>query len=239
MILPVAIGNLQKGERYVKTNSSITQPLTPMCLNRYANMDFVFGSAIRGTTLPTILISYDIACQWFINLYHRRTEHWPRDIDIGPATRLIPAIPKLHEPMHGKDNHEMYSLNFLPGVGFSDLETPERVWSAHNALGNSTKTQGPGSRQDVLDDHFGFWNWLKYIGLGKTLMRRYKIALAQRNIQSEGHRGLTACISPTLVESWEGVCVAWETDSFPKTVLNPYKIAGASMYLFLLRKSHN
>jgi hypothetical protein len=213
--------------------------LNAKSLNRYANMDYVFGSAIRGTTLPFILISYDIACQWFINLFHRMADHWPRDIDLGPATRLIPAIPKLHEPMHGTANHEVYSLNFIPGVGFSDLETPERVWSAHNALGNSTKTQGPGSRQDVLDDHFGFWNWLKYTGLGKTLMRRYKLALAQRNIQSEGHRGLTACIDPTLVEQWEGVCVAWETDSFPKTALNPYKIAGASMYFFLLRENSN
>ena len=103
---------------------------------------------------------------------------------------------------------------------------------AHNALGNSTKTQGPGSRQDVLDDHFRFWNWLKYIGLGKTLMQRYKQALAQRNIQSEGHRGLTACIDPTLVELWEGVCVTWEADSFPKQALNPYKTLGTSMYLF-------
>ena len=70
-------------------------------------------------------------------------------------------------------------------------------------------------------------------------MRRYKLALAQRNIQSEGHRGLTACIDPTLVELWEGVCIAWETDSFPKTAINPYKTAGASMYFGLLSEHIN
>jgi hypothetical protein len=36
-------------------------------------------------------------------------------------------------------------------------------------LGNATKTQGPGSRHDVLDNHFGFWNWLKYNTMGNYL----------------------------------------------------------------------
>ncbi|KDR69912.1 hypothetical protein GALMADRAFT_47993, partial [Galerina marginata CBS 339.88] len=188
MVLPGAIGNLQKGERY-------------------ANMDYVFGSAIQGTTLA-----------------------------LGPATTLIPAIPKLHEPMHGTKDHEVYSLNFIPGVGFSDFETPERFWSAHNALGNSTKTQGPGSRQDVLDDHFGFWNWLKYVGLGKTLMRRYKQAVGLRNIHLEGHRGLTACMDPEQVEVWEAVCVAWEADIFPKKAKNPYRTAGSTISTARVKK---
>ena len=93
--------------------------------------------------------------------------------------QLIPAIPKLHKPMHGRANHKVYLLKFIPGVGKSDLETPKRVWLVHNGLGNSTKTQGPGGRHDVLYDHFGFWNWLRYVGLGKTLMSKYKAAIVE------------------------------------------------------------
>ena len=84
-------------------------------------------------------------------------------------------------PMHKRANHGMFLLNFIPGVGKSDLEMPKRVWSAHNGLGNSTKTQGPGGRHDILDDHFGFWNWLKYIGIGKMLMSKYKAAITEHN----------------------------------------------------------
>jgi hypothetical protein len=186
-------------------------------------MDYVFASAIRMTQLCTILISYDIACQWFVNLFKRMQEHWPQDLRVPASTKLIPAIPKLHEPMHGGENHEAYSLNFIHGVGKSDLETPERVWASHNALGNSTKTQGPGSCQDVYDDHFGFWNWLKYHGLGRTLRRKYKAAVAERNIQSEGHRGLTQSLDPQLVASWEVICIKWEEEVFPKTRSNPYQ----------------
>ncbi|KAF9540711.1 hypothetical protein CPC08DRAFT_650802 [Agrocybe pediades] len=216
MILPSGVGNLQKGERY-------------------ANMDYIFASALRSSLMPLVVISYDIACQWFSNIYDRMTSHWPDELKIPESTKLTPAIPKLHEPAHQSKNHEMYSLNYLPGVGMSDCECPERVWGPHNALGNSNKTQGPGSRQDVLDDHFNFWNWLKYIGLGVTLLRKYKAAVAERNLQAEAHRGLSkACEDKTL--GWERMCKKWEEDTFPKKVKSPYKYKSTTMSEAEVRK---
>jgi len=110
------------------------------------------------------------------------------------------------------------------------METPERVWAGHNALGNSTKAQGPGGRHDVLDDHFGFWNWLKYVGMGKTLMSKYKTALAERNRQIEGHWGLTNSLDKVLVAKWEAMCIVWEEDEYPKTCENPYDTPGACKF---------
>ncbi|KDR65962.1 hypothetical protein GALMADRAFT_81295 [Galerina marginata CBS 339.88] len=176
-----------------------------------------------------VLISYDITCQWFVNLSTRIEEHWPEEIKPTRPINLIPAIPKLHEPMHDQTNHQVYSLKYICGAGHSDCECPERVWAPHNALGNSTKTQAPGSRHDVLDDHFGFWNWQKYIGLGATLLRKYRVAVAERNIQAEGHRGLTEALDQKLVQEWEVMCVAWEEDVFPKRKKNPYHVEGASI----------
>lgn len=156
-------------------------------------------------------------------------EHWPTEIRAKPGVKMIPAIPKMHEPAHGKANHEKFSLNFIPGVGQSDLEGPERIWAAHNSLGNSTKTQGPGSRHDVLDDHFHFWNWQKYIGMGKTLMSKYKKAISERNIQVEGHRGLTTSLDDAKIAEWETLCAKWEDAPFPKSgVKNPYALEGIS-----------
>jgi hypothetical protein len=188
----------------------------------YANMDYIFASVVQKMMLLFILVSYDIACQWFVNLF-KRAEHWPDDLSLPSSTTFIPAIPKLHEPMHKSSNHEVYSLNYILGAGLSDLECPERVWAGHNAIGNSTKSQGPGSRHDILDDHFSFWNWQKYSTMGRTLMRKYRNALAERNIQSEAHRGLTVSLSPDLVVKWEAACIAWERDSFPRTKTNPYQ----------------
>lgn len=195
-------------------------------------MDYIFGSILQAIYVTLVLISYDIACQWFINLWKRIEEHWPEEIRPRPGMQLIPAIPKLHEPMHQTRGHEVYSLNLIHGVGHSDCECCERVWSPHNALGNSTKTQGPGSRQDVLDDHFGFWNWMKYTSMGTSLLKKFKSAVAERNVQREGHQGLSEPLSAETLSSWEKVCIEWEEDSFPKKKENPYKIDGASKSSF-------
>jgi len=226
--MPLGIGNLQKGKRYFINPKLLVMARTDTS-HRYSNMDYIVVLVIYMLILyfgpiTRIIISYDIACQWFVNLF-RRMEHWPTHLRIPASTQLIHAIPKLHEPMHGRKNHQQFSLNFIPGVGKSDMEMPEHVWVGHNGLGNSTKTQGPGGHHDILDDHFGFWNWLKYIGIGKTLMLRYKAALAERNRQVEGHCGLMSSLDG-LVGKWEAMCVAWEDDAYPKKCENPYKNEG-------------
>lgn len=190
---------------------------------RYANMDYVFASVLQAIAISLVIISYDIACQWFINLHKRIDADWPASLRPAPSTTLIPAIPKLHEPMHQHTKHQGYSFNYIPGSGLTDGECPERIWAPHNTLANSTKTQGPGSRQDVLDDHFGFWNWLKYVGQGKTLVRRYKAAIADRNQQTEAHRSLTECLDRASVDEWEKLCCEWETEIYPKTKVSPYE----------------
>ncbi|KAH9475484.1 hypothetical protein JR316_0012595 [Psilocybe cubensis] len=196
-------------------------------------MDYIFASILRLLAVRLVLVSYDIACQWFINLLKRMQNDWTKDMKPNRSDIILqPAIPKLHEPAHNQKNHEVYSFNYIPGGGLTDGECPERVWAPHNAIANATKTQGPGSRQDTLDDHFGFWNWLKYISMGSTLLRRYKNAIAQRNIQKEGHRGLTEDLkkkSPGLVEKWEQMCIEWEKDPFPKKNSNPYSLKDAGL----------
>lgn len=82
------------------------------------------------------------------------------------SLHLRPFIPKFHYWAHKEEAHEQYSFNYGDGAGHSDGEAIERVWSAHNALAGSTKVSGPGTRHDILDDNFGYWNYLKYISMG-------------------------------------------------------------------------
>ena len=48
------------------------------------------------------------------------------------------------------------------------------------------------------------------------------MAVADHNIQVEGHRGLMDSLNPNLVQMWEQMCIDWEKDAFPKTKKNPY-----------------
>ncbi|KDR67155.1 hypothetical protein GALMADRAFT_80104 [Galerina marginata CBS 339.88] len=96
---------------------------------------------------------------------------------------------------------------------------------------------GPGSRHDLLDDHFGFWNYEKYIGMGKTLMRRYQKALPERNKQVEAHNGFTSSLNPDDVAEWTKMCEDWDRDEFPRSVENPYYVEGADITQEKARKA--
>ena len=95
---------------------------------------------------------------------------WPSNLQPRAGLSLRPLIPKFHKPAHLDKGHKQYSFNLAKGMGLSDGECPERVWGSHNPLAGSTKTTGPGTRDDVLDDNFGHWNWQKYCSMGASLL---------------------------------------------------------------------
>ena len=66
---------------------------------------------------------------------------------------------------------------------------------------------------------------------GASLIRKYKAAVIERNLQEEAHRGLTRSLPDELMKKWEAMCIEWEEDGFPKSKPNPYEIQGARMFL--------
>src|ERR1700728_3810480 len=85
-------------------------------------MDYIFLSAIAGLALLTILVSYDIACQWLINFWsHVLTVPEHLIPTISPAN-LKAKIPKFHFDAHGKKNHAQYLFAFTQEAGRIDGE---------------------------------------------------------------------------------------------------------------------
>lgn len=76
------------------------------------------------------------------------------------------VIPKLHIHGHTLNCQRTFSLNYLPGAGRTDSEGVEQPWASVGLVATSTREMGPGSRHDCLDDHWGYWNWQKLVGLG-------------------------------------------------------------------------
>jgi len=54
------------------------------------------------------------------------------------------------------------------------------------------------------------------------------MALKERNLQAEGHRGFTQTLDIKLVDEWAKICEAWEADVVPKKAKNPYHTEGLS-----------
>ena len=135
----------------------------------FANMDFIFFSAISSVVLSLtgIIASYDIACQWSKDVKKRANE-LPTILNANIAVTLLTLlIPKFHLPGHGSRCQTDYSHNLTVGAARTDGEGIERNWSFMNPVATATKEMTPGGRQDTLEDHWGNMNWRKTVDLGK------------------------------------------------------------------------
>ncbi|KAI9056786.1 hypothetical protein FKP32DRAFT_1615644 [Trametes sanguinea] len=199
--LALGAGDTQKGERYV-------------------NMDYLFVSAMRDYLIVNKIVSYDIACQWSKHLLERIANFPPHlQLDI-PEGSLTYVIPKLHYNSHIREGHSPYSLNYRRGCGRNDGEGIERRWWDIQPIASSTKVMGPGQRQGVLEDHWGYANWRKRVDMPWTLRDRLRKALAAYQTQSEQLQAFTASLNPANIAEWTQQVEAWERD--PWGVDDPY-----------------
>ncbi|KAK0505439.1 hypothetical protein EDD18DRAFT_1344252 [Armillaria luteobubalina] len=195
---------------------------------QYIYMDYALLKSLMTNTPKSVIISYDIGCQWHKNLWKRIEQYGPElALPIKPDNVII-LVPKFHLPAHISECQEEFSFNLEPKVGTSDGEVLERGWAASNLVASSTKEMGPGSRRDTLDDHWGDNNWRKCVNIGISLLRNIQEAVPQR----EEHRVTFETFSETIAHSQGGMeCLkqwmesveAWEKCRFSKIPIpNPY-----------------
>ncbi|KAJ7082827.1 hypothetical protein C8R43DRAFT_886408 [Mycena crocata] len=201
-VQPNGLGDLQKGERY-------------------ANMDFILMSALAGRSLQSLTISYDIACQWKTNLAARNAK-LPSKIQL-PLDKLDIqcALPVWHAASHNEECQNANSLSFKPGVGKSDGEGVERVWSRLNPGAHSTKDAGRGQRADTMEGKIDYLNHGKNLGQGYALQRKLVVAIAERDRQVKGLELVSVTVKRSVKKSWREMIDAWLKDPSKP---NPYTL---------------
>ncbi|KAJ7073553.1 hypothetical protein B0H15DRAFT_792741, partial [Mycena belliarum] len=201
---PNGVGDLQRGEKYI-------------------NMDWMLWMSLVGyDLLVQLIISYDIVCQWHINIWKRLQKYSPALIERAGKHYYMWLIPKFHLPAHIEACNILYSFNLTPFVGQTDGEAPERGWANANPLASSTKEMGPGSRRDVLDDHFNDWNHKKIVALGRTLLERVKKAVGEMVDKQRDLVESEASLPSETLEPWKKATEMWELDP---TNPNPFNVA--------------
>ncbi|KAJ7439827.1 hypothetical protein FB451DRAFT_1415477 [Mycena latifolia] len=100
-----------------------------------------------------------------------------------------------------------------------DGEGIEHPWANIRPVATSTWEMGPGSRIDMLDDHWSHWNWQKLVGLGFLLMRRLLNAISERNFQEESLATFTTNQMEHVPE-WKAMVKAFNADNMKP---NPYE----------------
>ncbi|KAK0497778.1 hypothetical protein EDD18DRAFT_1072294 [Armillaria luteobubalina] len=206
VIRPLAIADLQRGERY-------------------CNMDYIALSALKDSTaeeyqVKTVFFSYDIVCQWK-KKFRERMATFPPEMHIPSRIDLQYSVPKCHCKGHKLRCQCSFSMN-IHTVGRTDGEGIERCWAEINVMANSTKEMGPGNRYDTLDVQFAWHNWKKIVGLGKSLVRRH----VKARHKSSRHVGAFLALSEVLPDSslkqdWTAEIEAWERDN---SLPSPYFI---------------
>jgi hypothetical protein len=130
-------------------------------------MDYIAMSAVRGFRLMELAFSYDIACQWHLYLRGRMC-HLPSELQLDfDAIMMQCGLPIWHASAHEKMCANKFSLSFLAGVGRSDGEGVERMWSDLNSSAFHTKDMSVGNRADTLEDKIDSHNHLKNLGSGE------------------------------------------------------------------------
>ena len=220
----------------------------------YANMDFIFLSAVAFCFMNAIVVSYDIACQWIKHLRERITK-FPLHMQRAQPSDVEVVIPKLHYNSHTQKEHSQYSTNFVLGCARTDGEGIERRWWFVQPIAASTIGMGPGRRQSVLEDHWGYSNWRKYVMMREfitvrllfnylstfwphaayTLKRRLLLAIDKHAEHHAHFKELTASIADRdLVSEWTAQVEAWERDhSLP----DPYYVVTEGVYHVLPTKA--
>ncbi|KAJ7029541.1 hypothetical protein C8F04DRAFT_962701 [Mycena alexandri] len=211
---PNGVGDLQKGERYI-------------------NMDYMLWKSLEGyDDLIQLTVSYDIVCQWRINIWRRLAKYKSQLRQTARGRYFVWLIPKFHLPAHIEACNILYSFNLTPYVGQTDGEAPERGWANANPLAASTKEMGPGSRRDTLDDHFNDWNHKKIIALGRVMLERIQKAVAQTVDKEQELVETEASLPPEIVVSWRTAMELWEDDP---SKANPFNVAEKHASLHAIR----
>ncbi|KAF6755728.1 hypothetical protein DFP72DRAFT_990059 [Ephemerocybe angulata] len=193
---PSAVCDLQKGERY-------------------SNMDYILHWSLVVLALGllrTFIISYDIACQWSINLMRRLKAIDDKSPLLNEKVKTRYVVPKFHLPAHIAPCQSKFAFMLTPGAGLGDGEAPERGWADTNPLGPSTREMGPGTRRDTLDSHFGDYNWRKITDLGSSLLKKMNNAVLNVAEHVIAHQELEETLDSADVERWKLTMANWEKD---------------------------
>lgn len=117
--------------------------------------------------LKEVTITYDIACQYKKNFY-KRIDALPEALKGLDLPVLTWGLPVWHGNVHDIKCEAKESLKYKPGVGKTDGEGIERVWSVFNSISYMTREEQPGARHDDIEDKADKHNFGKNIALGES-----------------------------------------------------------------------
>jgi hypothetical protein len=124
--------------------------------------------------IPRVVITYDNACHYHINLHSRAIENPFSPVTNDHLDKLKSAndatvfrINAFHQYSHNEECSEKFSIRNTPMVGRISGEEVEVPWAILNNLQCSTREMGAGARRDCITTHMEWQNIQKVARMGK------------------------------------------------------------------------
>ncbi|EIN05125.1 hypothetical protein PUNSTDRAFT_30488, partial [Punctularia strigosozonata HHB-11173 SS5] len=171
---------------------------------KYANTDYALAQVLKHYKDYTdILLSYDIACQYMVNLVQRFEVQFP---ELVKTVRGVEGrIPSMHVDGHLEKCTYRFGFSYNDGGGRTDAESIERGWSEQKQAGGSTREMNAGHRHDTLTDFMNDYNFTKIRKLASSMHTR----LSEAREALEEHRVyfLHLCreAGQNLVDQWSAI----------------------------------
>jgi hypothetical protein len=112
-----------------------------------------------------IACGYDIGCAFTKTLASSSLGRRARELHL----RLLTGA------FHGHSHHRGCQLDYHPqyikGIGLTDAEGCERIFSASNAIASGTRHASKFHRHQAIEEHFAFWDEDKYAALSECLVQ--------------------------------------------------------------------
>lgn len=189
---------------------------------RQMNMDYSLCQAMKNSNmegLETVIIIYDVMCQYYKNL-HKRIEE-AEFLEIFQNLAVYFGVGMFHITGHVLECFAQFAPSFIRGAGQVDGEILESLWAVLNQVSPSTQNATLASRTEMLDDQMNDSNWKKMLITGvcmhefrsasgythelpvPQICRRYKAALVGQQESALLLDGFTENTEETEINLWQ------------------------------------
>jgi len=164
-------------------------------------VDFAFLQSISTIGLAQnaeqgLLIIYDIACQYWVNLRKRIGSDLPSGLVIDQAIGMF------HVHGHKDECFFRYAPSFIPGSAITSGEILESLWSGLNKIFSSVRTSTLAHRAEVLDDHACDSNHKKALNMALYLCSQKRTAKERHLQYKEYFLNLCKKFGQHLIDIW-------------------------------------
>ncbi|KAJ7743253.1 hypothetical protein DFH07DRAFT_777465 [Mycena maculata] len=187
--------DLPHAERFANSDYALAMALR----NHKPSEEFTFKLQIEVDDVDEAA-TYDIACEYVINLEKRFETYFPDQL--ASIRKMRWGVPALHVQGHQDSCTYLFGTGYMECIGHFHGKTAEHYWPEANQLGPHICQMNLGHRQDTMINHHGDWNYKKTMKIASDLAEDLQAARRKYLEKRNHYIGLSISFKDRVAE-WQ------------------------------------